>query len=137
MRLQLPRLLVAGFCTGSCATLLGVSTWFFAKHCADLLDDIAGLAGRPRRRKHGSRKGLPSLEELGKTKCCDRECLLLFTAADISAQFEEWRSAETRDSQIELLLTHLIDRTTGRLSGRCAASCETGSLSLTCFVLRT
>ena len=75
------RLLLLGVCIVGICRLLHCSLTYLYEHAANAIDEVEGMCGWVRRRRHGSRSGLPAVAALGARRCCALGCLAQMEAS--------------------------------------------------------
>ena len=117
------QLLIAGMCIEGICTLLSCSNAFLYKHADAEIDEAeATFPGYVRRRRHGSRVGLPALADLHKEDCCAQACLTRMSDAFLELQVKNWKHADSERERAVVLVDMLYDSSSGTVSERCAAS---------------
>ena len=121
-------LLRNGVCIKGCCRVLHCSPGYLYEHARKSVDDAEGR-GYIETRKHGSRKGLPSMQELAGVQCCELGCLATLSPAAgakswnfLETQHALWAAAEGRKGRLSALLSFMYDTTTGSISSRCMRS---------------
>ena len=117
----LPQLRLAGMCMNACAAVLhcSVSTLY----TGGVMEELGLLT----KRKAGDRlrpTPLPAFGDLWKTPCkCGGRCNKILSPAMAEDQHRRWSALKTRKERMQFLAYEVLsDRSTGRVSERCADS---------------
>ena len=117
----LPQLRLAGMCMNACAAVLhcSVSTLY----TGGVMEELGLLT----KRKAGDRlrpTPLPAFGDLWKTPCkCGGRCNKILSPAMAEDQHRRWSALKTRKERMQFLAYEVLsDRSTGRISERCADS---------------
>ena len=117
---QLPNLRKAGCCVNGCAALLHTSKKLLYSLKGGLFQQLGLLTHRP----HGSRRGLPTFDELPSKECCQRGCLSLMCQRPgyTAQQHVRYKGADTESKRLDVVLSFLWDPAVGRIMPWCNTS---------------